>query len=58
MKSWITKKAKNITNGLTDKFTGIKKDQRIWVHFATFSVPLDVCDKYNSFDELLENILN
>jgi len=56
-KSWIKEKSRMITDGYKNPFTGEVMDTRPYVHFVTFAVPLEDCEKYNSFDELLKSRL-
>lgn len=58
MKSWIKEKSIKITEGYKNPFTGDLMDSRTYVHFRTFAVALEECEKYDSFDELLKSNLN
>ena len=57
MKNWIKEKAVRITEGYINPFTGDLMDARTHVHFRTFAIPLEECEMFNSFDELLESKL-
>ena len=57
MKNWIKEKALKITDGYKNPFTGDLMDSRSYVHFKTFAIPLEECNQYNSFDELLKSKL-
>lgn len=52
MKKWL--EGKKITKGYKNPFTGEIQDHRDYVHFFTFSVPLEEANKYESFEELLK----
>ena len=57
MKDWIKEKAVKITEGYKDPFTGDVIDDRTHVHFRVFALPLEECEKFNSFDELMKSKL-
>lgn len=57
MKNWIKEKALKITEGYKNPFTGDLMDSRTYVHFKTFSVSFEECEKYDSFDDLLKSKL-
>ena len=57
MKNWIKEKAVKITEGYINPFTGDLMDNRTYVHFAIFAVPLEECELFESFDELLNSKL-
>lgn len=54
MKNWIKETAAKITEGYENPFTGDLMDDRTYVHFKMFAVPLEECEKFESFDELLK----
>lgn len=54
MKNWIKEKAVKITEGYKNPFTGDLMDSRTYVHFRIFAVPLEECELFDSFDELLK----
>lgn len=56
MKQWIKEKAVKITEGYKNPFTGEIIDDKTYVHFRTFAAPLEKCNKYNSFSELIKEI--
>lgn len=55
-KSWIKEMAVKITEGYKNPFTGDLMDTRTYVHFRTFAKPLEECEKYESFGDLLKAI--
>ena len=57
MKNWIKEKAVKITEGYKNPFTGDLMDSRTYVHFKTFAILFEECEKYNSFDDLLKSKL-
>jgi len=57
MKNWINEKATRITKGYKNPFTSDLMDSRTYVHFRTFAVLLEECNKFNSFDDLLKSKL-
>ena len=54
MKKWIKERAVKITEGYKNPFTGDLTDSRTYVHFRTFAISLQECEKFDSFDELLK----
>lgn len=54
---WITSKAKKITDGYKNPFTGELTDRRKYVHFTVFACPLERAIKHDSFDSLLKQII-
>jgi len=57
MKKWISEKAKKITNGYKNPFTGetVNEDD-LYAHFVCFASKVSDCEKYDSFDEFLKSI--
>ena len=57
MKLWIKEKAQKITNGYVNPFTGDLMDNRTYVHFRSFAILLEECEKFDSFDEMIKSKL-
>ena len=55
MKTWIKEKAKKITNGYKNPFTGEITDKgSLYVHFVTFACKAEQAQKYDSLEELIK----
>jgi len=52
-KKWINDKAIAITPNFTNPFTGDITDDRPHVKFRMINVPLEVAERFNSWEELL-----
>lgn len=57
MKEWIQNELIVISHGHINPFTGEFIDDKVYVHFKEFTIPLEECEKYDSFEELLKDKL-